>query len=66
MFIWGGRAHLKGRGDEEQNATNERKWKQMKSWGKKKSNEMNSENIKIRESLEVGDVCLFSPFIDGK
>lgn len=27
---------------------------------------MNCENIKIRESLEVGDVCLFSAFIDGK
>lgn len=44
---------LKGRRDEEPNATNERKWKQMKSWGekkkKKKSNEMNSENINIRE-----------------
>lgn len=32
----------------------------------KKSNEMNSENIKIRESLEVGDVCVFSSFIDRK
>lgn len=31
-----------------------------------KSNEMNSESIAIRESLEVGDVCLFSPLIDGK
>lgn len=37
---------------------------------KKKSNEMNIESIRIkisrRESVEVGDVCLFSKFIDGK